>query len=124
MVNTCVCMMSNFFIFSSLDTFNEFLPSLFIIKGFADGIEIMVLNLIMKSFEDERNLTKFQKGMIVSSAFIGIFIATLAISKNKDVFWRKPFIILGLILTMIFGFLSSLAKSCYELVNLQTTYGN
>ena len=94
--------------------YHLYLFTIIVLIGFADGIEIMVLNLIMKSFEDEWNLTKFQKGMIVSSKFIGIFIATLAISKNKDVFGRKLFIKLGLIITMIFGFLSSLARPCYE----------
>ena len=95
--------------------YHIFLFIIIVLIGFADGIEIVVLNLIMKSFEDEWALIKFEKGVIVSSAFIGIFIGSLSISKYMDIFGRKPFIIYGVILTVIFGYLSCTANSFYEL---------
>jgi MFS family permease len=76
---------------------------------FADGTEVLVITLIMKSLQQEWQLTPLSKSFIASSAFIGLMIGSFIASKLLDIYGRKIFMIAGGGTILIFGYLSSIA---------------
>jgi putative MFS transporter len=95
--------------------YHYFLLSILILIFFADGTEVLVISLILKSLQNEWNLSPFSKSCVASSAFIGLMIGSFVTSRNLDLHGRKKFLIGGGLLVLIFGFLSSLSSNSFQL---------
>jgi putative MFS transporter len=78
-----------------------------ILVFFADGTEVLVITLILKSLENEWKITPLEKSFIASSAFIGLMIGSVITSKNLDKYGRKKFLLFGGGIVIIFGLASA-----------------
>ena len=82
---------------------------------FADGSEILVISLILKSLEKEWHITPLEKSFIASSAFIGLMIGSFTTSQIIDRYGRKKLLLIGSGIVIIFGYLSSVSSNGIEL---------
>jgi MFS transporter, putative metabolite:H+ symporter len=96
--------------------YHYFLLFILILIFFADGTEVLVITLILKSLEKEWQLSPISKAFIASSALIGVMIGSLITSKILDLYGRKKFLITGSGIVLIFGVLSAFAKSSWQLL--------
>ena len=84
-----------------------FLLLICILVFFADGTEVLVITLILKSLENEWQIKPLEKSFLASSAFIGLMIGSVITSKVLDQFGRKKFLLVGGGIVIVFGFLSA-----------------
>jgi len=103
--------------------YQYFLLFVFILVFFADGTEVLVITLILKSLENEWNITPLEKSLLASSAFIGLLIGSLITAKFIDLYGRKIFLQIGGITVIIFGYLCSLSQNVSQLFVLRVLCG-
>lgn len=95
--------------------YHYFLLFILILIFFADGTEVLVISLILKSLEKEWQLSPVSKAFLASSAFIGLMIGSFFTSKVLDLYGRKKFLITGSVIVLIFGFLSAFSQKSWQL---------
>jgi MFS transporter, putative metabolite:H+ symporter len=95
--------------------YHYFLLFILILIFFADGTEVLVISLILKSLEKEWQLTPVSKAFLASSALMGVMIGSFFTSKILDLYGRKKFLITGSSIVLIFGVLSAFSQSSWQL---------
>lgn len=103
--------------------YHYFLLFILILVFFADGTEVLVISLILKSLEKEWLLTPFSKACLASSAFIGLMIGSFIVSKTLDQHGRKKFLLWGGVIVLIFGLLSAFSTNAYQLFFFRVLMG-
>jgi fucose permease len=81
---------------------------------FADGSEMVVVSLIMRKLETKWSLTQIKKALIGGSIFGGFLFGALISGKIMDIKGRKPTLILGSFIFLIFGLCSAWATEFYS----------
>ncbi len=95
--------------------YHYFMLAILILIFFADGTEVLVISLILKSLENEWQLTPMTKSLVASSAFIGLMIGSFITSRYLDLYGRKTFLLWGGATVIIFGYLSSISINSLQL---------
>ena len=103
--------------------YQYFLLFVFIFVFFADGTEVLVITLILKSLENEWKITSLEKSILASSAFVGLLIGSLLTAKYIDKYGRKIFLSLGGCTVILFGFLCSFSNDVTQLFFLRVLTG-
>lgn len=95
--------------------YHYYLMVVLILIFFADGTEVLVISLILKSLENEWHITPLLKSFIASSAFIGLMIGSLITSQIIDLHGRKNLLLIGSGIVLVFGYLASVSTTGYQL---------
>ena len=103
--------------------YQYFLLFVFIFVFFADGTEVLVITLILKSLLNEWNITPLEKSFLASSAFIGLLIGSFITSKYIDMYGRKLFLQIGGLIIIFFGYLCSLSSGVIQLFIFRVLMG-
>ena len=72
-----------------------------------DGVEMIVLSLIIKKLSKIWNLSNSQKGITRSAVFEGFFIWLLIDGKLSDTYGLKPVFVVGAVIVLIFSLASA-----------------
>lgn len=103
--------------------YHFFMLSVFILIFFADGTEVLVISLILKSLEKEWQLSPITKSIVASSAFIGLMIGSFVSSRYLDLYGRKKFLIVSGGIILVFGYLSSISTNTFQLFSFRLCMG-
>lgn len=90
---------------------------------FTDSIQMLLITLILKNLKKEMNITNDEKSFLISSVFIGIVFGSLLASKYIDVYGRKPFLIYGGIILLVFSTLSAFSQNATQLIIFRILLG-
>lgn len=116
-------LIDKFFERMGFSRYQLFLLIICILVFFADGTEVLVITLILKSLENEWGIKPLEKSFLASSAFIGLMIGSLVTSKILDQYGRKNFLLLGGLIVIVFGFLSALSTNSLTLFTTRVLMG-
>lgn len=83
---------------------------------FADGSEMVVVSLIMRKLETTWKLTPIKKALMGGSIFYGFLFGALFSGKIMDNKGRKFTLVVGSLLFLLFGLLSSMATEYYSFI--------
>ena len=89
---------------------------LFFIMGIISlsySAEVMLLAFLLPIFQNEFNVSGLQSTLVPLASIIGAFIGAFVLSQLSDQFGRRWIIIIGVILTAIFGIISAFASNIY-----------
>lgn len=85
-----------------------------ILTCFSDGSEMVVVSLIIRKLETKWNLTPVKKALVGGSIFNGFLIGAILSGKLMDSKGRKFTLVLGSVIFLIFGLISSIATEFYS----------
>jgi len=81
----------------------------------ADGCEILIITSVSDAVGDHWGLCPFEKGLIVSMVFMGVFLGNLISGPIGDNWGRRHIIIASYVGLFVFGLVSSLSRNLSEL---------
>ncbi len=90
---------------------------------FSDGSEMVVVSLIIRKLETKWNLTPLKKALAGGAIFNGFLLGSLISGKIMDYKGRKFTIVLGSILFLLFGIISSIATEFYSFMSFRIGVG-
>ena len=90
---------------------------------FSDALQMLLTTLIIKSLKKEFDVSNTEKSFLLSSAFIGLVIGSFFASKYIDIYGRKPFVIYGGLIFLIFSILSAFSSSVFYLILFRVILG-
>lgn len=113
-----------FFDYHGYKTYQIFLFLVLTLILFSESLHILVITLVIKDLQNDfYNITKTQKSFLSSSVFIGLVIGSILVSKYLDKYGRKPFLLYGGCIILIFSCLSVFSFSINFLIYCRIALG-
>mmetsp|Transcript_616 Transcript_616/g.1514 ORF Transcript_616/g.1514 Transcript_616/m.1514 type:complete len:512 (+) Transcript_616:119-1654(+) len=89
----------------------------------ADGAELLLISSVTMSVATEWGLSGFERGLIVSLVFVGVFFGNLLSGPLGDTYGRRLPILVSLMMVFVFSFLSASAWGFVSLAILRFFVG-
>ena len=84
-----------------------------------DGIEIVVVSIILPIMEKEFRMENTEKIILTQTIFIGEVIGSAIGGYIGDKYGRRTTLIFAVMLSMVFGFLSSFSNGAFSFIALR-----
>ena len=90
---------------------------------FVDGGEMIVINLLLSTIQNEWNFSNMNKSLLSSSVFFGFFIGSIFSGLFTNKYGRKNPTIVGMLIIYIFSLLTATGYDFYSLFFLRVFVG-
>merc|ERR1719162_1280437 len=88
-----------------------------------DGAEMLLASSLLTALEDVWHLTAMQRGMMMTTVFMGVFIGGLIGGNIADVYGRRNAILLSYAGLVVFGGVIALAQGPITMLILRFFFG-
>ena len=90
---------------------------------FVDGGEMIVINLLLSTIQNEWSFSNMNKSLLSSSVFFGFFIGSMLSGLFTNKYGRKNPIILGMMIIYVFSLLTATGYDFYSLFLIRVIVG-